>query len=527
VFRAADAPVAPAKPQSTPATLVDMPKRERPQPVLGSAESAATLTPPVAVPLPGGERRRQRRRPGETPTEEPKRKRKEKKERRPRSGKRIAKRTGLIMSLVLVVVAGFLAFKFYRDIAKLTGNNNPFSLLGAFHPVELKNQNGRVNILVAANSADDVGHGGANLTDSIMVLSVDTKHNTALMLSIPRDLWVMKPDGSHGKINSIFPDDGMDGLRDVVQDTLGFTIDYDALVNYGAFHDLVDAVGGITITINSDDPRGIYDPSLDWTSKHCCALAKYPNGPVILDGKQALNLARARGDAYGSYGYAQSDFTRTMYQRKMLMAIKDKASQKSVIANPFKVAAIVDAVGNNVKTDLQVAEIETLYTYMKKINDNDIASYNINTLKSQTTTMLQNYTTPDGQSALIPAAGVDDYTAIQTQLKKVLSADKVAREAAMVVVLNATDTTGLALRQAGKLEKKGMDVMTADAPANQATSTLIDNSGGDMPNTLAYLKKTYGATVVTNKSLTAGYPGADFILIVGQSAVPTPATTGQ
>jgi uncharacterized membrane protein YvbJ len=203
-----------------------------------------------------------------------------------------------------------------------------------------------------------------------------------------------------------------------------------------------------------------------------------------------------------------------------MVAVKDKAVQASVIANPFKVAGLVDAVGNNVKTDLQVNEIETLYTYMKKIDDAKIDSYNVNTLMGKDTTMLANYTSPDGQSALTPAAGLDEFGDIQKQIKKVLTADPVTKEGAITVVLNGTSTAGLALMQENKLIGKGMTVVIGDAPAAQATTTIIDNSAGEKPNTLVYLKAQYSATVVTNASLIATYPNADFIVILGQSAAP-------
>jgi LCP family protein required for cell wall assembly len=437
------------------------------------------------------------------------------------------KRVFACLGVLVLVIGLWFGFKFYRDIAKITGNKNPLSLLGVFHPVPLKNQDGRVNILVAANSADDPGHNGANLTDSIMVLSINTKNNTALILSIPRDLWVEIPGVGHAKINDAYPNGGMDTLQSIVQDNLGLTIDYQALVNYGAFRDLVSAVGNISITVKSDDPRGIYDPSLDYTTRNCCALAKYPNGPITLNGKQALNLARARGEAYGSYGYAQSDFTRTMYQREMLIAIKDKASSTSVVANPLKLTSLIDAVGNNVKTNLSVAEIETLYSDTKKIDDTKIDSYNINTLMGKNTTMLANYTSPDGQSALIPAAGIDDFTSIKAQINKILTSDPVAKEGATVVVLNGTSTTGLALQQENKLIAKGMTVSIGDSPATQANTTIIDNSNGEMPNTLAYIKSKYKAAVTTNPTLTRGYPSADFILILGETAVPATTTKAQ
>jgi len=361
-----------------------------------------------------------------------------------------------------------------------------------------------------------------------MVLSLNTKNNTAMMLSVPRDLWVDVPGVGYAKINTAYPNGGMDTLQQIVQDHLGLTIDYHALVNYGAFKDLVNAVGGISINIQSTDPRGIYDPNIDYTTRKCCALAKYPNGPVTLNGQQALNLARARGDPnpYGyPYGFTNGDFDRTEHQRQMLVAVKDKASKASVVANPFKVANLVDAVGKNITTNLQVNEIETLYTYMKKVDDTKIDSYNINGLRGGNTTMLANYTSPDGQSALIPAAGLDDFTEIQAQIQKLFTADPVTKEGAVVVVLNATDTVGLALGQENKLIGKGMNVTIGDAKATQATTTLIDNSNGKMPNTLAYFKKQYKATIVTDATLTRTYPGADFILLLGTSAAPKPITT--
>lgn len=436
--------------------------------------------------------------------------------------KRGMKVAGALM-LAAILVFGI---RFYSDIARMTSNRNPLNLLNAFQPVELKNDNGRVNILVAGNSADDLGHDGADLTDSIMILSVNTKNNTAMMLSIPRDMWVKTRLLGHSKINAIYPNSNMDGLTQVIEENLELPIHYNVLVNYNAFKDLVNAVGGIAITIDSEDPRGIYDPSLDWTSPKCCALAKYPNGPVNLDGKQALNLARARGDAYGSYGFPNTDFDRTANQRKMLLAIKAKVSSPAVVANPFKVSNLVSAVGNNVRTNLELNEMQTLYVHMKKIDDSKIDSYNINTLKGESATMLANYTSPDGQSALIPAAGMDDYSEIAAQIKRLFSASPVAKESAGIVLLNATETAGLARAQANNLIAKGMSVLGQDnAATNQPTTTIVDNSQGKKPNTLNELKKLYSATVVENATLKANYPSADFIVLLGENAVPKQTDT--
>ena len=444
----------------------------------------------------------------------------------PKKKKSVVRRTFKILGLILLILVLLFGARFYKDIAKLTGNNNPLSLLGVFRPATLKNDNGRVNILVAGNSADDLGHNGGELTDSIMLLSLNMKSNTALMLSIPRDLWVGMPGEGHSKINAVYPSSGMSGLKAAVENVTALNVHYTALVNYAAFRDLVNAVGGITITISSEDPRGIYDPNLDWTTRKCCALAKYPNGSVRLDGKQALNLARARGDALGSYGFPDADYTRTKHQRQMLIAIKDKASQPSVIANPLKISNLFDALGGNVKTDLQVSEMQALYYYGKKIDNTKIDSYNIDSLKGKSTHMLGGDMI-NGQSVQIPAAGVDNYTDIQAQIQKVFTAGPLMKENAGVVILNATDGAGLAKQHKTKLFKEGANVLAVGNTTVQPTSTIIDNSQGKLPNTLTYLKKTYGATVVSDATMTANYPAADFVLVLGENMLPKPAPASQ
>lgn len=482
-----------------------------------AATTKETAMPTPTIPAPVNDR--PRRRPGQVddiqPTQKPK---------KPKHKKSWAKRIAKTLGLLLLAAVLFFGGRFAYNIAKATGSKNPFTFLGALQRAPLKNDNGRVNILVAGNSADDAGHGGANLTDSIMVLSMDTKKNTAMMLSVPRDMWVSIPGHGHSKINAAYTYGGMDTLKTVIEDKLELPIHYTMLVNYTAFKDLVDAVGGITITINSSDKRGIYDSSLDWTSRTCCALAKYPNGPVTLNGKQALNLARARGEGYGSYGFPQADFTRTEHQRQMLLAIRAKVMSSSTLSNPLKISNVVAAIGNNITTDIQTKELQSMYSYAKEIDANKIDSYNINTLAGEDKTMLQGYTV-DGQSALIPAAGIDDYSDIAAQIQKLFTATPVTKEAARVVVLNGTDAIGLARTQSAKLTEAGMNVVAQGNATVQPSTTIVDMSKGKKPNTLADLKKRYTATVKADTTLSTSYPNADFIVVLGQSSAPTPTTS--
>lgn len=324
--------------------------------------------------------------------------------------KRGLKRFFLILLALMIGTGGWLGWRLYEDAAKSTGDKNPLSLLGLLRPTSLAETDGHTNILLAGYSADDPGHQGADLTDSIMIMSIDQSTHSAVVISVPRDLWVDIPGHGYQKINAAYEDGGMSLLQEVINQDLGINTNYYALIDYTAFRDAVNAVGGVTVNINSPDPRGVYDPNTG---------IDLPNGSVKLNGQQALALARSRGDGYGSYGFPGGDFDRIKYQQAMLLALKSKADSGSVITNPLKVANLANAVGNNVKTNLSVGQLETLYSTAKKIGNSNVKTVSLNKINGQQ--LLVGYTTYDGESALIPSDGISDYTTIQTTIGQLLN----------------------------------------------------------------------------------------------------------
>jgi len=292
--------------------------------------------------------------------------------------------------------------------SKLFGSGNLMSLL---RPSGLKGAaDGRVNVLLVGYSVDDPGHPGATLTDSIILLSMSTVSKTGYMLSIPRDLYVKIPGNGYAKINETYQDGGINLLEQVVSSDLQIPIDYYAIINYTSVKDTVNALGGITVNIQSQDPRGLYDPNISPVDGGPLKLA---NGPQLLDGQTALNLTRARGDAYGSYGFAQADFDRTQHQRQVLTAIKQKLSWK-LILNPRKNSQILNAVADNVKTDVTADEARPLFGLFNSIPSANLQSLSLRDLNGHN--YLDSYTTVYGQSALVPLAGINDYSQIQAAL---------------------------------------------------------------------------------------------------------------
>lgn len=343
--------------------------------------------------------------------------------------KTIVKRLLIVIGIVLLLAGGYIGWKLFANQIKIFGWG---SVIGAFQKTKLKGEDsGHVNILLAGNSADAEGHGGAQLTDSIMLVSINTRNNTAFMLSIPRDLYVEIPGNGYAKINEAYQDGvqdkfsepgyaagGMGLLEKTISEHFGLPIQYYALVDYAAVRDAVNAVGGITVNIQSSDPRGLYDPSPDLYNNYQ-ALVKLPNGENEINGVQALGLARARGNNWRAYGYGLSDFTRTQNQRQIMLALKDKALSASTLSNPVKLGELFDSLGNNVDTDLTLPEVRRMYELGKQIQNSNIASAGLNDAEGEN--LLGSYTTRYGQSALIPKKGVDDYTGIQAYVQKLLN----------------------------------------------------------------------------------------------------------
>ncbi len=429
--------------------------------------------------------------------------------------------------MLLLLGAGWLGWKLFFNANKAFGNGN---IIGFLNATPLKGEDkGRVNILLGGVSSDDPGHEGANLTDSIMLVSLNTRNHKAFMMSIPRDLWVNIPGYGHTKINAAnaygdqdhfsengYTKGGMGLLEKTISENFQIPIHYYAKINYTAFRDAVNAVGGVTVNIKSEDPRGLYDPNIS-VADH--GPLKLPNGVQTLKGQTALNLARARGDPCGcgryEYGFPRSDFDRTEHQRMLLLGLKDKVTSASVISNPLKIGSLLDALGNNVKSDFKPSEIRRLYDLSKQIDNAGIQSVGLNDADGKN--LLMSYTSPDGASALAPAAGMDNFSQIQLYLKKIMTNDPVAKESATIVVLNGGDITGLASKESNVLNSKGMNVVAVgDAPKTQKATLIVNQAKGKKPATEKKLQELFGAQVTTKNTLN-NYADADFIIVLGQN----------
>jgi anionic cell wall polymer biosynthesis LytR-Cps2A-Psr (LCP) family protein len=469
--------------------------------------------------------------------DESKKDKKRRKKGAPKSkARRIVKRVIIVLVILLIAGGGWFAYK-----ALHAGGNifkgNVFDLIQN-QPLK-QDANGRSNILILGTSQDDPGHEAGYLTDSIMVMSIDQKNKNIYMVSIPRDLEVQYGEscisGNRGKINVYFNCVG-GGTDDVEADRtaltkeagfigqiLGMDIQYGVNVNYTVMRELVGAVGGITVTIESRDPRGQMDSNFDWKCgvgdrkvsraevlRRCPPSGHYidyPNGPVNLDAEHALYLAQARGDSAPTYGFEQSNFDREKNQQKIVKAIREKATSAGVLADFGKVSNIIDALGNNLRTTFAANEFRTLVDLAKDIKDKDIQSISL----------------VDGDHPVMngnaqPAAGMYQYGEIQALIKKKLSSNPVTREEANVIVLNGAGVAGVAKTEADKLTAQGFVISGMDnAPdGTYGDVEVYQIKGTDKPATKAKLQSIYGVKVKTTDPPIAVDAGTNFVVIIGK-----------
>lgn len=446
--------------------------------------------------------------------------------------KKFIKRTALACLLVVLAGAGYFSYKIYHTEKKvLAGGGKAAAICTDNVDISQLNREGdsRINILLLGIGGP--GHDGPNLTDTILLASIDPITDKAVLLSIPRDLWVYIPGNGYDKINAAYPDglaesksktdsgqkaDGLALLDKTLQPVLdGVPIHYHVLLDFQAFKDVVDTLGGVTVNV----PETLYDPTIAWENHGNPVIAT--KGVHTFSGAQALLYARSRETS--------SDFARGERQRLLISAIKQKAFTLGTFANPIKISSLLDSLGSNVFTDFSSGDVKCLYHQLSTIPSSAIQSLDMVTPPNALLTTGAEQKGSFTVSVVEPRAGTFDYSSIHKFLHGALPDGLIKKENAAVAIYNDTDTAGLASGEEALLKSYGYDVIKADSPAtatNPQSTILVDFSKGQDKYTLHYLEKRFGVTAVSKvpSDISITPPqNAKFVIILGNDVTP-PAT---
>jgi polyisoprenyl-teichoic acid--peptidoglycan teichoic acid transferase len=337
---------------------------------------------------------------------------------------------------VLFLLAGiffaviFLIIRFVIPASRFLNQNgvSPKFLFALVFNTEppLKTYNNHTNILLLGTGGDD--HQGGDLTDSMMEVSIDFAKQDAVMISIPRDIWV---PSMKDRVNTAYhygeekkPGGGFTLVRAAVEEVTGQSSQYTVLVDFSGFKKIIDLAGGIDVNIINafDDPlypiAGRENDFCGGDPTFSCRYEKlhFAKGWEHMDGDRALKFVRSR-HAEGDEG---TDFARGRRQQQVFLALKEKLLNKSIWTNFTLLKKLYSAFNDSVTTDLTWSERLILGKYFLKNGTGNIRRLYLDTgdKEKKIPGLLVNPPVEKykGEWILIPKAGETDFSKIHEYL---------------------------------------------------------------------------------------------------------------
>lgn len=401
----------------------------------------------------------------------------------------------------------------------------------------------RINILA-------LGYGGAEndapwLTDSIMVISIDPPTRRVMEISIPRDLWVKIdawPDGRYlaQKINAAFEVgneprawsgaplsrfyQGRDGAghlaEHVVSTRTGLQFDRYIGVDFKAFREVVDALGGVEVHMDGPLDDCHYPDYFDGYLNHgvpvgypCTRGAgiHFPAGDYHVNGEQALQLARSRDAIEPDQA---SDFGRSRRQQMIVAAIRARATVSDAI---LRAPQLMSALQQDFRTDMDLADLKALFDFGASLGESDIMHMAVTD---------QNLVDDSG-----PGSGgcgpVDTFVLCsedptfhvwQRVMTNMFVSPRALTEHAPVELVNATQSIpDLQNRVQSLIQPMGIDLVPTARGRPEAHTVVYDLSGERDVETAAWLGNFFTAPIVEGPPPQAvpGEPAGGLVVVMG------------
>ncbi|CAM2829156.1 LCP family protein [Paenibacillus sediminis] len=208
------------------------------------------------------------------------------------------------------------------------------------------------------------------LSDVVMVIAMNPKTPSATIVSLPRDTYVDLEGYRHNKLNAYYPifkaeEDktgisAEDEMKKMISKYMNVNIDYVTVLNFQAFRDIVDAVGGVTVNVDKDM---CYRDRADGTN------INLKKGVQTLNGDDALGFVRYRKSNCHPKTDASNDFDRNRRQNEVLHAILDQMKSINGITG---IGKVIDAVDQNMKTDIEKKQMTNILKAYWKISKQNV-----------------------------------------------------------------------------------------------------------------------------------------------------------
>lgn len=400
--------------------------------------------------------------------------------------------TNKFEKIILGVISIFLTFTVFSIISGFIA----LMEVGSQSMPKASNPSGNkpVNILLLGMDIGDPNqedNKDIKRTDTIMVVNYNPETDKITTVSVPRDTLIQN-NGNSIKINSAFAIGGYSRIKTEVEGLLNVNINYIVKVDYDAFVDIIDAIGGVKMKI---ERNMIYDD--EGQNLHINFKA---GETVKLDGQKAQEFFRWRKNNDGS-GFANGDLDRIQNQQKFIAKVIDKCTNPLIV---FRIPKIMSAIGNNVETNMSPFSIIKYGLKFMGVSNNDIS-------------MLTAAGTPktiNGQSFLVfdKNSNKDIISQLASSEVSSQSENGISRENIKIKILNATKINGLASELKINMNNIGYTkIDTGNTELSDKTVILSNNK-----NMLKTISKDLDIKNSGKKDDKAEYKDYDVIIILGK-----------
>ncbi|SCG50755.1 LCP family protein [Micromonospora inositola] len=308
-------------------------------------------------------------------------------------------RLTVIFGAVLMMTSGLAIVGSKAVIGQATGNIAQRNLLGEAGKTDAEGGNsldGPIDMLLLGVDARQSWAADDVRSDTIIILHIPATHDQAYLISIPRDTEAHIPafeksgyKGGTDKINAAFQAGARNGggweggaqlMAKTIKKMSGISFDGAAIINFGGFKKVIDALGSVRICVPQDvkshhmsyvDGRPRWNEDAKKTGKPMTPVV-HKKGCQEMPGWAALDYARQR------YGLPNSDYDRQQNQQQLIKAMAKKASEKGMLTNPIKLNQLIKAAGSTLILDTGGVPIADFIFTMKGVSGNDLTTLRTN-----------------------------------------------------------------------------------------------------------------------------------------------------
>ncbi len=362
-------------------------------------------------------------------------------------------------------------------------------------------------------------------SDTIIMVHIDPDEDYLSIMSLPRDLRVNIPGYGKEKINAAFAFKGPSLTIQTVEGLTGIDINHYMEVDFEAFKDITDALGGVYVDVD----RRYYNDDPQWE------LIKLAPGYQLLHGADALDYVRFRHDL-------NADFGRMERQQRFLAAMREQAMGWDLA---FKLPGLISALFSNISTDLGANDILRLAYWAVGLDGSrmrqvslvgdtqtiDDISYVVVTERTLANAVAAFVTPPGGDEGSSTTAVREDPVDSEPSSSSASSTDAESKTLDLggiaVDVLNGNGRDGEAAKAEERLTDLGAEVVTVDnAASSDHEATVIRHPRGDYDQALS-VARALGATSIEETSTVrrvTAILGRDFELPTSYDSQPSVGT---